>query len=70
MKTNWGHFSVVQAANLAADAGVKKLFLFHHDTDQSDDDIDAKLETAQTLLKKRHSETTCIAPKEGQVFKI
>ena len=53
-----------------ADAAVKTLFLFHHDPDQSDDDIDAKLETAQTLLGKRQSGTTCIAPKEGQVFKI
>ena len=69
-KTNWGHSSVVQVANLAADAAVKTLFLFHHDPDQSDDDIDAKLETAQTLLGTRQSGTICIAPKEGQVFKI
>lgn len=69
-KTHWGHSSIIQVVNLAADAAVETLFLFHHDPDQSDDDIDAKLETAQTLLRKRQSRTTCIAPKEGQVFKI
>lgn len=70
IKANWGHSSVVQVANLAADAAVKTLFLFHHDPDQSDDDIDAKLETAKALIGKRSAGTTCIAPKEGQVFKI
>jgi hypothetical protein len=39
-------------------------------TNQFDDDIDAKLETAKVLLKKRYAKATCIAPKEEQAFKI
>jgi hypothetical protein len=49
---------------------VKKLFLIHHDPNHSDDTIDIKLETAKAMLKKKKSETQCIAPKEKQFFKI
>ncbi len=66
----WGHSSVSRAAELADRAGVKKLFLFHHDLDQTDDDIDAKLETARAVLEERGSSTVCIAPKEGETFTI
>ncbi|MBI2586390.1 MAG: hypothetical protein HYW28_11070, partial [Rhodospirillales bacterium] len=45
-------------------------YLFHHDPDQVDDDIDRKYEAAVAMLKKRHSKTKCLAPQEGQAFKI
>ena len=57
-----------QAVEMADRAGIKKLYLFHHDLDQTDDDIDAKLEMAQTILEERGSSTLCIAPKEGESF--
>ena len=69
-KMGWGHSSVSRAAELADRAGVKKLFLFHHDLDQTDDDIDAKLETARAVLEERGSSTVCIAPKEGETFTV
>jgi hypothetical protein len=55
---------------LAHDAKVKVLYLFHHDPDQSDDDIDAKLKTAVGLLGERNSSTRCLAPAEGLHVKI
>lgn len=67
-KIGWGHSSVQQAVEMADRAGIKKLYLFHHDLDQTDDDIDAKLEMAQTILEERGSSTLCIAPKEGESF--
>ena len=69
-KIGWGHSSVQQAVEMADRAGVKKLYLFHHDPDQTDDDIDAKLEMAQTILEERGSSTICIAPKEGESFTV
>ncbi|MEA2014981.1 MAG: MBL fold metallo-hydrolase [Thermodesulfobacteriota bacterium] len=69
-KTGWGHSSVSQVVNLADRAGVKTLYLFHHDPDQSDNDIDSKLMTAQTILNKKDSSTACIAPKDGESFNI
>jgi len=69
-KIGWGHSSVNQVVELADRAKVKKLYLFHHDPDQTDDDIDGKLKMAQALLEKRGSSTICIAPKEGESFDV
>ncbi|MDP6786481.1 MAG: response regulator [Rhodospirillales bacterium] len=69
-KIGWGHSSVGQVVDLADDAKVKTLYLFHHDPDQSDDDIDAKWKAAVGQLGKRKSSTRCVAPAEGQRFKI
>lgn len=69
-KVGWGHSCVGRVVDLAHEAGVKTLHLFHHDPDQTDADIDRKLEQASALLKEKGSKTQCIAPTEGQVFKI
>lgn len=66
-RVNWGHSSVGEVAALAHEAGVRELQLFHHDPDQSDDDIDRKLESAQAHLARLGSKTVCAAPAEGEV---
>jgi phosphoribosyl 1,2-cyclic phosphodiesterase len=68
-KAGWGHSSVGQVAELAARAEVDSLYLFHHDPDQSDDDIDAKLEEMRNALKMLGSEVACLAPREGDQIK-
>lgn len=69
-KVGWGHSCISKVAKLAHEGDVKKLFLFHHDPDQNDDDIDAKHETVQKLLGDMKSDTECVTPKEGESFKI
>jgi len=69
-KIGWGHSAISQVVDMAHRAGVKTLYLFHHDTDQTDADIDAKLKTAQKLLLQKKSSTRCVAPKEKQRFII
>ena len=69
-KIGWGHSAVGQVVNLADKAAVKTLYLFHHDTDQTDADVDFKLETARALLAKKKSSTRCVAPKEKERFII
>ncbi len=64
-KVDWGHSSVSQVANLAARAEVKRLHLFHHDPDQTDDDIDLKLVETRVQLVKLGSAVVCEAPAEG-----
>ncbi len=64
-KVDWGHSCVSQVAELAARAEVKRLHLFHHDPDQSDADIDAKLREARAALDKRGAAVACDAPAEG-----
>jgi len=65
-KVDWGHSCVSQVADLAARAEVKRLHLFHHDPDQTDDDIDAKLEEARRELERLKSNVVCEAPAEGE----
>jgi len=69
-KRNWGHSSISQVVKLADAAKVKALHLIHHDPDQDDKDIDAKLETAQKLLADLNSQTVCIAPREQERFTV
>jgi phosphoribosyl 1,2-cyclic phosphodiesterase len=64
-KVDWGHSCVSQVADLAARAEVKRLHLFHHDPDQTDADIDAKLEETRKELQRLGSRVACEAPAEG-----
>jgi CheY-like chemotaxis protein len=64
-KVDWGHSCVSQVADLAARAEVKRLHLFHHDPDQTDDDIDAKLGEMRRELERLGSKVLCEAPAEG-----
>jgi CheY-like chemotaxis protein/phosphoribosyl 1,2-cyclic phosphodiesterase len=64
-KIDWGHSCVSMVADLAARAEVKRLHLFHHDPDQTDADIDAKLEETRSELARLGSKVVCEAPAEG-----
>ncbi|HEX5477003.1 MAG TPA: response regulator [Burkholderiales bacterium] len=64
-KVDWGHSCVSQVAGLAARAEVKRLHLFHHDIDQTDEVIDLKLAEARVALSRLGSEVECEAPAEG-----
>ena len=39
-KPTWGHSTIASAIDVAAKAGVKRLVLYHHDPDRSDDALD------------------------------
>lgn len=67
-KVGWGHSCVSQVVDLAHNAEVKELHLFHHDPSESDDDIDAKLKAAQDGLTARDSKTRVLAPAQGDQF--
>jgi len=69
-KVNWGHSCVSKVCQFAAAGEVKRLYLFHHDPDQNDDDIDAKFNDAVTALQRLGSKVECIAPMEGQSFRL
>ena len=69
-KTDWGHSAVSQVADLAARANAKRLHLFHHDPDQTDDDIDRKLEDMRAALAKLGSKAQCEAPAEGSAVVV
>ncbi len=63
-RVGWGHTAVSQVAELAHRAAVKRLCIFHHDPQQTDDDIDRKLEDVQAWLARHQSSTMALAPRE------
>ncbi len=63
-KVDWGHSCVSQVVNLACLAQVKRLHLFHHDPDQTDDDIDLKVGEAREQIEQRGAQIVCDAPAE------
>jgi phosphoribosyl 1,2-cyclic phosphodiesterase len=67
-KVDWGHSCVGQVARLAAMAEVKRLHLFHHDIDQTDEAIDLKLADARHALARLGSKVQCDAPAEGSTL--
>jgi len=69
-KVGWGHSCISKVIQLAHEAQVKTLYLFHHDPDQNDDAIDSKLDTARARLKELGSKTRVVAPAAGEAFNL
>ena len=54
-KKGWGHSSWEQAIEVAEQAGVKRLALFHHEPNTSDEEIWDSVELAEAYLMHRHA---------------
>ncbi|MFM7069565.1 MAG: MBL fold metallo-hydrolase [Actinomycetes bacterium] len=63
-KADWGHCTVEYAVEVAAQAGVRRLALFHHDPSHGDERLDALLADAQAYALGRGVEEV-IAAAEG-----
>ncbi len=57
----WGHSTIEQAVDLALDAGVGKLGLFHHNQDHLDDEIDDMVFQCRQIIRDRGSKLECFA---------
>ncbi len=55
---------------MAHAARARSLYLFHHDPDDGDDEIDQKLTAAEKRLKELGSTTEVLAPAEGDVIEF
>ena len=67
---HWGHSSVGQVVELALAASVKQLFLFHHDPEHSDSDIDAKLIEAERHVAGAGGTLICHNAREGEIWDL
>lgn len=66
----WGHGCVDAVVALAAQAEVKQLFLFHHDPDHDDDQIDQMAEAAQRLASAQPGTLRVEAAREGRTVEL
>jgi len=61
----WGHSHYLFSLEVAAEAGVRKLVLFHHDQTHSDAQIGEILRTCRKEIKTRKYKFDCVAAAEG-----
>lgn len=64
-RVGWGHSHYLFALKVAAEAQVKRLFLFHHDPSHSDEKIDEIVETCRREIKMGGYRFECYAAEEG-----
>ncbi len=61
----WGHSSNLEAVELAVEAEVKQLVLFHHRPEHDDETVDTMLEQARAAARDQASGVEVIAAHEG-----
>jgi phosphoribosyl 1,2-cyclic phosphodiesterase len=69
-KKTWGHSSYEDAVNLALEAQVKKLGIFHHNQDRSDDEVDNIIENCKHLIQHKGSSLECFGVAAGDEFTL
>jgi ribonuclease BN (tRNA processing enzyme) len=66
----WGHSTHDQAVELALDAGVERLVLFHHRPERSDEDVDRCLERCRALVARSGRSLDVVAAAEGMSLQV
>jgi phosphoribosyl 1,2-cyclic phosphodiesterase len=69
-KRGWGHSCYIDTVNSAIDTDVKGLFLFSHDPNYGDDQIDALHGHALEIIAKRQSKMPCHVAREGMIVDL
>jgi phosphoribosyl 1,2-cyclic phosphodiesterase len=66
----WGHSTYEDAVELALDAGVKHLVLFHHRPERSDDEVDRCVAACRAIVAARGGTLTVTAAAEGMTLDV
>jgi len=69
-RVGWGHSDYLFTLRVAAEANVKRLFLFHHDQNHSDDKVDEILKKCKKEIKSRGYKFECEAAIENTTITI
>jgi len=69
-KTGWGHARATTVVDLAVQAGVKQLALYHHDPMHSDETVDEIVEIARIRAGKAGSKLVVFGAREGLELKL
>lgn len=64
-KRGWGHSCYIDTVNTAIDAGVKELYLYHHDPNYNDDVIAKIYDHCIEIVRERNSSLKCHIAREG-----
>ncbi|MFH0992262.1 MAG: MBL fold metallo-hydrolase [bacterium] len=69
-RVGWGHSHYLFTLRVAAEANVKRLYLFHHDQNHSDDKVDDILRKCKREVKTRGYKFECEAAAENMEIAI
>ena len=69
-KKGWGHSTIAAAVDVAVLANAKRLVLYHHDPERSDDALDKIGADAQRLARERGSPIEVLVAYEGMELSI
>ena len=64
-KRGWGHSCYVDTVNLAIDADVRCLYLYHHDPTYDDQQVEAIHRDCLQIIRERKSDMECRVAREG-----
>lgn len=64
----WGHSTYEEAVEVALEAEVERLVLFHHRPERTDEDVDRWLEHCRQLVSRRGGSLEVLAAAEGMRF--
>jgi len=66
----WGHSLISQVLQLALDADVKRLVLFHHDPSRTDAQLDEILANSREWMASRSAEIEVSLAREGESYQL
>ena len=69
-KPTWGHSTIDTAIDVAARANVKRLVLYHHDPDRSDDALDHIGRDASRAGRERNPHLEVVVAREGLELEV
>lgn len=69
-KRGWGHSCFVDTVNTAIEAGVKELYLYHHDPNYDDQEMEKIQRRALEIIRERKSDLVCHLAKEGMIVEL
>ncbi len=68
-RVGWGHSSCLTAVDLAVQANVRALAIFHHDPDRSDAEVDRMVELCRARAARLRSDLIVFGAREGVELK-
>ncbi|MGQ0658668.1 MAG: MBL fold metallo-hydrolase [Chromatiales bacterium] len=69
-KRGWGHSCYIDTVSSAIEAGVKTLYLYHHDPTYDDNEVAAMHKSALAIIRDRRSKMRCHVAQEGLTIDI
>jgi len=67
-RRGWGHTDTAHALALARDAEVKRLILYHHDPNRTDEDMDEVVAGCREWVERERASFTVEGAVEGEIF--